>query len=377
MPEIDQLSVLIGLIYDTILDDTRWTEVLENATGFMAGKAAMLGLQSGATRTGNAFYSWGDDPKYTQLYFTEYIKINPAFVPVNLQVGPGDVFSVSTVMPWDEFCRSRMYIEWVKPQGYGDTTQLLIEKSASSFSFFAIAHGAEIAPADDQLRHRMRSLAPHICRAVAISNIIDLHKFEASMLADAVDGVAAGVFLVRADGTITYMNASATEMVRQANVLHETGRVLRVVDAAAQKALSQALTAAAGGDSVLDRRGMTIPLTARDGERFVAHVLSLVAGQRRKAGTSYAAVAAIFVHKAIFQTPTLVEAVAKQFQLTPAELRVLFAIIEVGGTPQVAAALGISQDTVKVHLKRVFAKTGTNRQADLVKLVSGYANPLV
>jgi DNA-binding CsgD family transcriptional regulator len=32
---------------------------------------------------------------------------------------------------------------------------------------------------------------------------------------------------------------------------------------------------------------------------------------------------------------------------------------------------------VTTHLPRLFAKTGTERQADLVKLVAGYASPLV
>jgi DNA-binding CsgD family transcriptional regulator len=73
----------------------------------------------------------------------------------------------------------------------------------------------------------------------------------------------------------------------------------------------------------------------------------------------------------------LIEAVAAHFELTPAELRVLFAIVEVGGVSQVAAVLGISEDTVKTHLRHVFAKTDTNRQADLVKLIAGYANLLV
>ena len=85
----------------------------------------------------------------------------------------------------------------------------------------------------------------------------------------------------------------------------------------------------------------------------------------------------MFVHKASQHRPTLIEAVAKQFKLTPSELRVLFAIIEVGGAPQVADVLGISLDTVKTHLKRVFVKTGTKRQVDLVKLVVGYMNPLI
>jgi DNA-binding CsgD family transcriptional regulator len=223
----------------------------------------------------------------------------------------------------------------------------------------------------------MRHLVPHVLRAVAIAKIIDLKTVEAAMLADAVDGITAGVFFVRANGTINHANASAKTMLGQSNVLRETGGILNVFDPAAQKALADAYAAAAGGDIVLGGRGLAVPLIARDGERHVAHVLSLAAGTRRQAGTGYTAVAAVFVHKAALQTPTLIEAVAQQFNLTPGELRVLFAIIEVGGIPEVSFALGLSDETVKTHLKRVFAKTGTNRQADLVKLIAGYANPLI
>jgi DNA-binding CsgD family transcriptional regulator len=75
--------------------------------------------------------------------------------------------------------------------------------------------------------------------------------------------------------------------------------------------------------------------------------------------------------------PSPQEVIAKLYKLTPTELRVLFAIVQVGGVPEVAEAMGISSSTVKTHLRRLFAKTGTDRQADLVKLVAAYANPLI
>jgi DNA-binding CsgD family transcriptional regulator len=43
----------------------------------------------------------------------------------------------------------------------------------------------------------------------------------------------------------------------------------------------------------------------------------------------------------------------------------------------VAAALGVADTTVKIHVGRLFEKTGAMRRADLVKLVAGYAPPLV
>jgi DNA-binding CsgD family transcriptional regulator len=106
-------------------------------------------------------------------------------------------------------------------------------------------------------------------------------------------------------------------------------------------------------------------------------VLPLTSGARRCAGQRYAAVAAVVVRKAAIETPSPAEAVARSYGLTPSELRVMLASIEVGGVAQTADALGIGEATVKTHLHRVFGKTGASRQADLVRLVAAFANPLV
>ena len=85
-------------------------------------------------------------------------------------------------------------------------------------------------------------------------------------------------------------------------------------------------------------------------------VTSLTAGKRRQAGSAYSAVAAVFVRKAELEVPHPVEALAKRYELTAAKMRVLLAIVEIGGVPEVANMLGISQATVKTHLQRVFGK---------------------
>jgi DNA-binding CsgD family transcriptional regulator len=117
-------------------------------------------------------------------------------------------------------------------------------------------------------------------------------------------------------------------------------------------------------------------MIGKAGDRYVGHVLPLTSGARRRAGRTYAAVAALLVRKAGLGVPSAFEVISKVFTLTPTELRVLLAIVEVGGTPEVAEALGVAVTTVKTHLGRLFEKTGTARQADLVKLVAAYATPL-
>jgi DNA-binding CsgD family transcriptional regulator len=129
------------------------------------------------------------------------------------------------------------------------------------------------------------------------------------------------------------------------------------------------------GNGEAGAKSIVLPLSARDGERYLAHVLPLTSVAQRRA-SARAAAAAMFVRKAALEAPSRREVIGSTYNLTPAELRVLFAIVDIGGVPDVAAALGIADTTVKTHLSRLFEKTGAARQADLVKIVAAYSTPL-
>jgi DNA-binding NarL/FixJ family response regulator len=96
----------------------------------------------------------------------------------------------------------------------------------------------------------------------------------------------------------------------------------------------------------------------------------------RGAGETAEATTAVFVRRATMDAPSAPDIIAESYKLTPTELRVLCALVEVGGVPDVAASLGIAETTVKTHLARLFAKTGARRQAELVKLVAGFSMPV-
>ena len=113
--------------------------------------------------------------------------------------------------------------------------------------------------------------------------------------------------------------------------------------------------AAAGqGDSALGASGIAVPLIGQDGQRHVAHALPLTSGARRRAGVAYRAVAALFVRKAAPAMPPRSEVIGKAFKLTPTEL--LLAIVEVGGVPEVAVALGVAETTIRTHVGRLFER---------------------
>lgn len=221
----------------------------------------------------------------------------------------------------------------------------------------------------------MKLIIGHVRRAVFIGKVVDLRKADAAAFADVLDGIAAGLILVDAAEAIVHCNTRGLMMLEDESVICGAGGKLAAVDAQA-KLLHDIIVQATAGDMAIHSKGIAVPLTARDGDSYVAYILPLTSGARRRTGAAYSAVAAVFVRKAEIEMPHPVEALAKRYRFTAAEMRVVMAIVEVGGVPEVARMLGISEATVKTHLHRVFSKTGAARQAELVKLVAGYLSPL-
>jgi DNA-binding CsgD family transcriptional regulator len=280
------------------------------------------------------------------------------------------------LVPHDEFTKSRFYLEWVRPQGWIDALGGTLEKTAMRYAAVSVIRHERNGVVDDEARRRMTLVVPHVRRAVLIGRVIDLHKVEAAALADTLDGLATAMFLVNSARQIIHTNAAGYAMQAAGDAIAAAGERLCATDAVADQALRETLLNAERGDAAVGIKGIAVPMTALSGEHYIAHVLPLTSGARRKAGIAYSAVAAVFVRKATLDQPYPLEALATAYRLTPAELRVVVAIVQVVGVPEAAAALGISEPTVKTHLQRIFDKTGAKRQADLVKLVAGYMSPL-
>jgi DNA-binding CsgD family transcriptional regulator len=376
MDRDETLLGLIGEIYDCALDPDNWNAVLPRIGAFVGGSSGGLFAHHSSRRSGNVYYEFGTDPDFHRIYLDKYITMDPMF-GTYFVLDVGEVFSTSTVMSHAEFLQSRFYKECIRPQGWIDNIVVYLDRTPEGHAGFALFRHEREGLADEPARERLRLLVPHLRRAVLIAKLIEFKTAQAATFADALDGLSAGTLFVDSSGRITHANAAGRAMIAAGNVLHASHGRLIASDPDVDRALRNIYLAAATGDAAIGITGVAVPLIARDGERYVAHVLPLSSGARRGAGVGYAAAAALFVQKAALATRSPPEAIAKTYKLTPMEVRVLLAIVEVGGVPEVAETLGIAESTVKTHLKRLYEKTGASRQADLVKLFASYASPLL
>jgi DNA-binding CsgD family transcriptional regulator len=381
MDEAEYLSGLIGEIYDAALDASRWSDVLGKAGHFVGGPVASIFAKSPTSLTGTVYYhSSGDrsgrDPSYRQLYLDKYIKLDP-MTTAQYFSDVGQPMAVADVMPYQEFLETRFYKEWVQPQGIVDAVTAVLDKSVTSAALFGVFRYQSDGIVDDEARRRMRLIVPHIRRAVLVGRLIDLKAADAASLADTLDGLSAAMCVVDSVGRIVHANTACHVLLDAGDVVSAAGGRIVADDPKIDQIFRELFAAAGSGDAAIGTQGIALPLRAQDGSNYAAHILPLTSGARRLAGMAYSATAALFICKVATETRSPPEIIARAYHLTPTELRVLLAIVEVGGVPETAVALGVAESTIKTHLGNLFVKTSTGRQADLVKIVAGFATPLI
>ena len=81
---------------------------------------------------------------------------------------------------------------------------------------FDAGHAAQVDESTfsgDGARH-IASIAPHAHQLLLISKTADLKQSEAAVLADTLNGLAAGIFLVDADRRIVHANTAGHDILR-------------------------------------------------------------------------------------------------------------------------------------------------------------------
>jgi DNA-binding CsgD family transcriptional regulator len=151
---------------------------------------------------------------------------------------------------------------------------------------------------------------------------------------------------------------------------------LSPTDPQARAAISKAIDEMAADEIDLGPAGHSLAIPDADGGGYVATLLPVDRGRCRSIMAPFAASVAVFA-----QDPTEVplmpgEAFARLYGLTGGELRVLLALAQGLGAKEVADMLGIGEPTVRTHLQRMFSKTSTSRQVELLQLLQTSTPPI-
>lgn len=187
------------------------------------------------------------------------------------------------------------------------------------------------------------------------------------MLQMILDALAVGVILSGRHGHVLHINAAAARIIGTGTALSLIRRKLCAADPAAARLLARAIAEVGGRDSRASASGVTLALADRGGRGLLATVLPI--GRGGDLSDPNTASVAVLIQDLAAAPLCPGDAFARLYGLTPRELRVAQALLAGSTLREAAAALNVSLQTVKTHLQRIFQKTATSRQADVIALM--------
>lgn len=365
---MDRHDRLVGAIYRAVLEPDTWPQVIAGICSEVGGAAGWIALHYPSQVRSVYQIEFGTDPDRQRALREHYVAASP-FIGITHHVALGDIVSVGDVIDYEEFTEGRFFREWARPQGWNDFILAVTALEADRFSWLGICL-RERATAEQ--KRQIALLRPHVERALRISDLLEIKSAEAADLAAAVAGLATGLVLVDADLGVRGLNPAAERLLGHAGWPAFAAGRLRPPKSAAGAELRDAVASCADGR--LDRAGASILFDGEDeGLGLLVHVLPL---SRPLTAPESKAVAALFLTDPLATERAPMDHFVKAYALTPSETRVLLALLEGKSPRAIATSQGVSMPTVRTHLHRLFDKTGTSGQTDLVRLAAGVSRPI-
>ncbi len=365
---------LVGDIYDAAIEPSKWPAACERLGRLVGGMQTAIALHDTVSHQVSLSASWNVDPSLEEAMKANFA-INP-LVPAIWHVETGEPHTSFGFLGEEAFKNTRFYQRAAAPFGVGDSALIVLEKSVRQFGALSIQRHFDRPPFGQEELAVLRLLSPHIRRAVMIADLLDARALERDMLAATLDRLAVGIILADAEGRIAHTNEAADKMFGDGSTVRRIGDLLAARDANAARELAQAIRDAASGTTIdIPRSGIVVPLKGETGRDLAAWVLPLDSGLRRELAAGFAAQVAVFIRELGDTSPFPAELFVRRYSITPAESRVMLLLVQGMTISEAAEALGISPPTAKTHLARLFDKTGTSRQADLVRLAMSALAP--
>jgi DNA-binding CsgD family transcriptional regulator len=366
---------LIDDIYSAALDPGRWKGVVKRIVEAVGGISGQFTSPTEHVLT-SSWAPCGFDPNFMGPY-AQYYHALDVWTQAADATGqpPCRVFTGENLIDTEVFNRTEYYNDFLRPSDFGQIVCFFVDRAEegnrpkTSLSIYR-PPGSE--PFGDDAVKFLGVLAPHVRRAVLLHwRIAELEHKNASHT-EALEHLATGVALVDEALKVTYLNAAARFIVNAGDGLSVTGGELSAALGAETVELSRLLAETTRATVALDgSRTGTMAVTRRT-SRMPYRITAIPVPVKGafSAGRQHTA-AIVFISGDNSGPQAGLGAVAEVYSLTPAEKRLLGALLNGAPLKRAARDLGISVNTAHTELQSIFRKTGTHRQVELVNLVAG------
>jgi DNA-binding CsgD family transcriptional regulator len=367
MPQ-DPIVDLTGQLYAAVGRPDLWQPWFEGLCRALRAPtgALILRFEWGTGHRGHFAVGIGDE-----FHGPQYVGQLAADLPLYEKVlasEPGDFFVLSEP---PAFLASRFYEEWLRPQGLQHVLGGIVHRTPKHVTGLGVIRPPDI-PFEDADLDLLHGLAPHLQRAIHLQEMLTTADLVMRAASQALDALRLGALLVDEHASVLASNRRAEALLAEdgglrcedrqliAPTRQDTEALRRLVDGATREPAGK--ESAAGGMLAISRGDDTDPLMT---------VVSPLKPAETPAPWSERS-AAIVLMSDPEELPRLPEAgLRRLYGLTPAEARVAARLAQGERLEAIAEALDVRLSTVRSQLQAILAKTGTQRQSELVRLLLG------
>ena len=360
---------LVSDFYGASMDARFWPTALSKLREALDASACALVTHDFASQTGSITHAAGINVEFILSYNEMYARSNPWLQHEESFRTSGVVWTGPELIAENEQIPAEFDERWLAPQDLKHQLFGVLERQASEVLYVFAARSAAAEPFGPEEATLLRRLLPYIERSLRAGQMLKRTQTVRQVALDALDVMPIGVILVSLGGAVLAANKVARDIMAGRDVLIVGRNGLEVV-AEGRKTRFRDIMASAAKPRDRNRPGRppAFSLVRPGGLRPLSLLISPV---RAPSGSNaWDEPAAVLFIGDPDHTGDIDETRLRQiYGLTGAEARIAALLARGYRLDEIAAMLDVAYETTRKHLKQIFGKTGTGRQADLVRMV--------
>lgn len=360
-----QLLGALARVYDATLQPDSWPRILQALDSILGSDKGLFIRIDRNYPSASVTLTSGIPPHIDSAIKNRNLDDDRVWRAV-LPMSVGSVFRVTELIPRESYTTGRLYQSIGHPGGLEYGLGAILENTPQFFSsVYLMRSTADFETADKEL---LRMLIPHLQSALRIGHRIALGDAGRREALLSFDRASQPVVILDRSGYAIYSNSIALSVLGQAKGVElKFGRFL-FGNIAMQTEFERLVRLAVAGsysDIPPVPHVVRVPRNA-PGTPFAMSIIPLSStADRAVLPDGAGCMVLIYDFDAPIELP--LDRITWHYRLTPAEARVCEALYRVGSVDAVAERLTLTRNTVRSHLKSIYAKFGVATQGQLMQ----------
>jgi DNA-binding CsgD family transcriptional regulator len=373
MQEMDEVSTIIGLIYEASYDSSSWPIALENITRYTHSYSAALIYQDINPQRMGDLYTYNISAETSAEYKAYGIDPNFQIALDNVPLGKAVAIDhIITDRNKLEDIYGEKFNKLLKDAGIYHLGGAILFFDDSRVSAISLQRKKSMGVWKKSQIDKLNILIPHIRRAINIQKKFERLKNREQALHKGLDKLLMGLILFDKELHPIYINPVARSILKKHPAINLKNNKISTHKRSQTEKIKAALAAAVspGQDSATESTstslGLKHPACATTLPVIISHVHGILHGFETEGSHAHAVMC---FSDPCAAYPIEADKLADIYELTPAESQVAIAIANGISTDQIAIMNNVAISTVRSQLKSIYHKLGVNSQAGLVKVL--------